>query len=316
MTAVELLSAAALFTGSSLLLSGVRFLRRTPRHERVADYIAPFLSGPGSGGPQRIVVAGEAGHGNQHSPAQRFVSVLSPVAVTLGNRLARAGGIHQGLEGRLQAAGRPDDVVQFRTSQFTTALVVLGLAGLVVLSLGTSAAVSAALLVGAPAIALLAPEQALEGAIQRRRDRLEDELPLVAEQLGVLMASGMSLGTALDRIAARGNGVAAREIAIAQVQVRRGTAQIDALKAFAERLHSASAERLVGVLSMHRETRDVGPLLATEARSMRESAQRRLIETIERRAQLVWIPVTVATLVPGLILIGIPFVSAMSRIAG
>jgi hypothetical protein len=37
---------------------------------------------------------------------------------------------------------------------------------------------------------------------------------------------------------------------------------------------------------------------------------------IERRSQLVWIPVTVATLVPGLIFLAVPFMSAMAQVTG
>jgi len=40
--------------------------------------------------------------------------------------------------------------------------------------------------------------------------------------------------------------------------------------------------------------------------------QRELVETIEKRGQQVWIPVTVATLAPGVVFIGIPFTSALS----
>ena len=39
--------------------------------------------------------------------------------------------------------------------------------------------------------------------------------------------------------------------------------------------------------------------------------QRELIEQIERRSQQVWIPVTVAALLPGAIFIAIPFVQAL-----
>jgi hypothetical protein len=39
--------------------------------------------------------------------------------------------------------------------------------------------------------------------------------------------------------------------------------------------------------------------------------QRELIEQIERRAQQVWIPVTVATLVPGAVLLAVPFIEAL-----
>ena len=59
-----------------------------------------------------------------------------------------------------------------------------------------------------------------------------------------------------------------------------------------------------------------GPLLAEEARSVRRDAQRELVEVIERRAQMVWIPVTVAALVPGVIFMAVPFVQALSLFSG
>lgn len=45
---------------------------------------------------------------------------------------------------------------------------------------------------------------------------------------------------------------------------------------------------------------------------MRREAHRELIETIERRTQQVWIPVTVAALLPGVLLMGVPFLEALS----
>jgi tight adherence protein C len=44
--------------------------------------------------------------------------------------------------------------------------------------------------------------------------------------------------------------------------------------------------------------------------------QREQVELIERRAQQVWIPVTVATLLPGVIFMAVPFVDAMRRLTG
>ena len=40
-----------------------------------------------------------------------------------------------------------------------------------------------------------------------------------------------------------------------------------------------------------------------------------LIETIERRGQQVWIPVTVAALVPGVIFLAVPFIDALRLFA-
>ena len=44
-------------------------------------------------------------------------------------------------------------------------------------------------------------------------------------------------------------------------------------------------------------------------------AHRRLIAHIERRNEQVWIPVTVAALVPGSVLLAIPFSDALSSFA-
>jgi tight adherence protein C len=52
-------------------------------------------------------------------------------------------------------------------------------------------------------------------------------------------------------------------------------------------------------------------LISEEARSIRRDVQRERVEAIERRAQQVWIPVTVAALVPGVLFLIVPFVEAM-----
>ena len=65
------------------------------------------------------------------------------------------------------------------------------------------------------------------------------------------------------------------------------------------------------MLALNREAGDLGRLIAEEARSIRRDVQRELIETIEQRGQQVWIPVTVATLLPGSIFLAVPFIEAL-----
>ena len=65
------------------------------------------------------------------------------------------------------------------------------------------------------------------------------------------------------------------------------------------------------MLSLNREAGDLGTLISDEARSIRREAHRELLEAIERKDQQVWIPVAVAALIPGTILIAIPFIQAM-----
>ena len=56
--------------------------------------------------------------------------------------------------------------------------------------------------------------------------------------------------------------------------------------------------------------------MGEEARSIRRDVQRELIESIERRTQQVWIPVTIATLIPGVMLMLVPFIDALSVFSG
>lgn len=310
MTRLEAFAVLCLFSGTALLLSTLRSFNREPRHLRVA----PFVRQRNTPGDQPGSL--DRGAGSLTGRVSMVAAVLTPLAVSAGDALGRSTGIRSGTRERLAAAGRAETASQFRLGQFTIALVTFLGAVAAAVALRPSLAVTLALVVGTPLVAALVTEHRLEREVEARRERLEAELPIVAEQLAVLLAAGMSLGTALDRIAERGSGVAAAELEAIQRQVRRGAPESSALRDWATRARSDAVDRLVGVLAMHREAADIGELLAIEARSMRDAAHRGLVEAIERRAQLVWVPVTVATLVPGLILIGVPFVSAMARITG
>ena len=94
-------------------------------------------------------------------------------------------------------------------------------------------------------------------------------------------------------------------------RIRQGLTEVDALREWATVADVDALDRLVAVLALNREAGDLGRLVADEARSIRRDVQRELIEQIERRAQQVWIPVTVATLVPGVVLLAVPFIEAM-----
>jgi F0F1-type ATP synthase membrane subunit c/vacuolar-type H+-ATPase subunit K len=84
-----------------------------------------------------------------------------------------------------------------------------------------------------------------------------------------------------------------------------------ALGEWADLVEVDALDRFVSVLALNREATDLGRLIAEEARSIRRDVQRELVERMEARGQQVWIPVTVATLVPGVIFIAIPFMQAL-----
>ena len=151
---------------------------------------------------------------------------------------------------------------------------------------------------------------------EQHQRRLFLELPVVAEQIGMLLSSGYSINGALSRIATRGNGVCATDLRRVTNRIRQGLDTNLALLEWARVANVPTLHQLVSVLTLHQDTSDLGALISSESRSMRRALQRELIERIERRNQQVWIPVTVATLVPGVIFLAVPFMSALSGFSG
>jgi hypothetical protein len=98
-------------------------------------------------------------------------------------------------------------------------------------------------------------------------------------------------------------------------RIRQGLSEVDALREWAAVADVDALDRLIAVLALNREAGDLGRLISEEARAIRREVQRELVETIEKRSQQVWIPVTVATLLPGVIFLAVPFVEALRLFA-
>jgi Flp pilus assembly protein TadB len=203
-----------------------------------------------------------------------------------------------------------------RVRQLGASVAGFGAAALVAVALKPPAPVSVLLVFAGPALAFLVQEQRVALASQRWQRRLFLELPVVAEQLALLLSAGYSLTSALDRLARRSSGVCGADLRRVCSRLRQGLSEAEALREWAAVANVAALDRLVAVLALNRETSDLGRLLAEEARAIRRDVHRELIEAAERRNQQVWIPVTVATLVPGVIFMGIPFVEALRRFGG
>jgi hypothetical protein len=99
-------------------------------------------------------------------------------------------------------------------------------------------------------------------------------------------------------------------------RVHQGLSIDAALTEWADLADVDELSRIVQVLSLHHAATDLGPLISAEARSIRAEAHRRLIARMEQRAQLVWVPVTVAALLPGALFLAVPFADAMRLVTG
>ena len=295
------LAAAVLWVGVTLLLSEVRWFARTP----LADRLRPYAPG-GMGRPQSTGILS----------VESFREAIGPISRLIGERLARVVGVTEDLEVRLRRVHSPLDVTGFRVRQVSIGI--LGLLGAAVVTLGLrlSLPVGLVFLLGGPILGFLVQEQRLASESARWQRSLFLELPVVSEQLALLLSAGWSLTSALNRIAARGSGATARDLRRVCLRIRQGVAEAEALREWAHVARVPAVDRLVPILALNRDTSDLGRLISEEARAIRRDVHRELIETAERRNQQVWIPVTVATLVPGVLFMAIPFVEALRLFGG
>jgi tight adherence protein C len=292
---------AVAWVGMTLLLSQVRWFARLPLAERLRPYAPGGMGRPGRAGVLSV---------------ESFRDAIGPLSRLLGERVARLAGVSEDLEVRLVRVHSPIDVTGFRVRQIGSSVAGFGLAALASVGLGLSVPVTLLFLVGGPVLAFLLQEQRLASTSARWQRSLFLELPVISEQLALLLSAGWSLTSALNRLAARSSGSCARDVRRVCRRIRQGVPESDALREWAAVAQVPALDRLVAVLALNRDTSDLGRLIAEEARAVRRDVHRELVEAAERRNQQVWIPVTVATLVPGVLFMAIPFVEALRLFGG
>lgn len=288
-------AALALWLGTALVLSTVAPVRRPSLERR----LRPHLAGAEGTDP-----------GSPHP--------LATLGLLAGERLARLHATAEPLDRRLRRVHHPSDPASFRLRQLSHAVVALGVTG-AVLALAPVALPSGlvvVLLLAAPVLAVLAHEQALAERERRQRRLLDRELPVVAEHLAMLLGAGRSLTTAVADLGARGHGPCSDDLRRVSSRIRHGLGEAQALREWADLRRSPGVSRLVGVLALAGEAADLDRLVDQEAAALRADAHRDLVATLERRAQQVWVPVTVATLLPGSLLLLVPFLDALRLFAG
>jgi tight adherence protein C len=289
-------SALTLLVGSTILLAEVPWISRP----RLRDRIGPYTPGVATAGARPGLLSVES-----------FRDAVGPLARLLGARMSRVLGLHDDVERRLARIHSSVDVTSFRVRQLGWSFGGAAVAALATVAVGVASGVvlAFAMLGGLGAFVIL--DQRLSAGARRRQEVVRRELPVVAEQIGMLLSSGWSLGGAIDRIARRGVGETAEDLRRVVTRLGQGVGAEQALAEWADAVDVAAVSRLVAVLALERQATDLGRLITDEARAMRRDLHRDLLARIERRGQQVWIPVTVATLLPGAVFIAIPFTAAL-----
>ncbi|MGH9247008.1 MAG: type II secretion system F family protein [Acidimicrobiales bacterium] len=301
MTPFVLLCGLLLWFGVSLLLSGQRWFNRQPLAERLRPY-TPAAAEPG--GRSGVVSAAS------------FRDVIGPLAHIVGDRVSKLLGVNEELAVRLERIHSSLDVTAFRVRELGWAVVGFAAATFVGIALGLPAFLVVVVSLLGPLAAFLLVEADLAQKSKDWQRRLFLELPILSEQLAMLVSAGYSLGAGLNRLAARGRGASGLDLTRVCGRIRQGLTEAEALREWGEVADVDAVHQLVGVLALNREAADLGRLIAEEARAIRQEVHRRHIEVMERRAQQVWIPVTVATLVPGVVFLAIPFLEALRLFSG
>ena len=296
MTRPLALLGVVLWAGATLALGELAWFRRLPLAERLRPYAPGGMGRPAARGPLSVT---------------SFREAVAPVSTAVGERLARLVGVGEQLDVRLRRIHAPLDATAFRVRQVGTSAVAFGAAAVLTLVVGLPAPAGVLVVLGAPALAFLVQEQSLASRSERWQRRVFLELPVVTEQLAMLLAAGWSLTAALHRLADRGSGAVATDLRRVRVRLGQGVGEAAALREWAATAAVPQLHRLVSVLALNRDTSDLARLVAAEARAVRRDVHRELLEVVERRNQAVWIPVTVATLVPGVVFLAIPFVEAL-----
>ena len=290
------LSGLALWAGATLLLSNLRWFARVPLTERLRPYAPGGMSAQHRGGLLSV---------------ESFSDAIGPLARLVGERLSRLLGVGEDLQVRLARIHSPLDATGFRVRQLGSAVVFFAIGSSVTVVVTPPLPIAMLFLVGPPLLAFLLAEHRLARASKAWQRRVFLELPVVAEQVAMLLTAGFSLTAALNRVAVRGSGACATDLRRVVDRIRQGLSETEALREWGTTVQVEAVDRLIPVLALNREASDLGRLLSEEARTIRRDVQRELTELVERRGQQVWIPVTVATLLPGVIFLSVPFLAAL-----
>lgn len=295
---IRLIAGAAilLFVGTTLILSELRPFR----HQTLTARVSPYLPG---------------GRSNAHRgllSLESFGQLLGPLSEAVGASAAKIFGVNEELPRRLRRVHSPLDETEFRLRQVGWATGSAAFVVLLGIALALPVGVVAMFSIISPLLAFLVLEQKLASESDRWKARTFQELPMISEQIAMLLGSGYSLGAALQRVSDRGTGVVAQDLGVVMSRVQQGTSEHAALQEWSETIDIEAVSRLVSILSLNKEAGDLGSMVAAEARNVRTESHRELLEAIEKKNQQVWIPVTLAALIPGVILMMIPFISALA----
>jgi tight adherence protein C len=277
-------------TGFGLGVAIVAARLLAARRPSLESRVAPFIRDVGSSTlAWRAVSVSD-------QPSTALGLLVQPWLESAARGLEVVLGGRESIRRRLERAGAPMSVEEFRLSQVTWGLAGLG-AALVVGLLGPARDAGRALpwlLVSCACsiVVVLARDNVLTRRVRRREERMLAEFPVVADLLALAVAAGEGPASALDRVVTSCRGELPDELAVVLAQSRTGIPLTRALDAFAQRNGLAVVSRFAEgfAVAIERGTPLVDVLSAQSA-DVREASKRALIETGARKEVAMMVPV-------------------------
>jgi tight adherence protein C len=226
-----------------------------------------------------------------------------PLAQLLGPGVRRAADLLDQVVGgtasvrrRLERAGSPMTVAEFRTQQVIWGLVAFAGASAVAVMIAIRSPgrlLPLVVLVLLAAVAgALSRENRLTAQVRAHERQVLEELPAVAELLALSVAAGEGPVAALERVVARSHGSLSRELAEVLAAVRTGTPVGAAFDAYSARSGVAAVSRFAsGVAVAVERGTPLADVLHAQAGDVREAHRRVLIESGARREVAMMMPV-------------------------
>ena len=230
-------------------------------------------------------------------PLAPVEALARPFLTDAATRLDRVLGGTAAVRRRLQRAGSPMSVEQFRLQQVLCAAAG-GAFGAVLLAAsflsgaGPSPLVGVALTVAGLAGGAVARDSLLSQAVHRHEEEMLAEFPDVAELLALAVTAGEGPVGALERVVAVSRGALARELSRALADARAGATLVEALEGLAERTTLTPILRFVDgmVVAIERGT-PLSEVLRAQAVDAREARKRALLESGGRKEIAMMLPV-------------------------
>lgn len=230
------------------------------------------------------------------TPFPTVERLLAPVMHDAARWLARWHSPASATADRLARAGMDLSVDQFRAQQVLS--VAGGLAGglviATVLALTRPASPVALVIVVAVCAlgALMARDWMLSRRIAQREERIEEQLPTIAELIALSVSAGEGVRGALERVARTASGAMADELTVTLNATRAGVPLANALHAMGERTGVQALRRFAdGVATAVERGTPLADVVRAQAQDVREAGRRALMEEGGKKEIAMMIPV-------------------------